>query len=203
MVPKGVFSKTQKIVKGTKTQLVIKVWQWYLLKTVPRSGFEQTWKNIEILIKRWEVFKGQKTLNLFACKHQTYFCKFMNKSKKRCQKGCQKHIVDSEHHRRTPRLGATSVKTMYDRRMGLTQSDSMRDTGRKLVTLAIPAKRSRNYVKMDADINKISSEWFPNQPKKIPKSYIYWQSCFPNLWKIEVASRMRFGSVLGTPWSDL
>ena len=71
-------------------------------------------------------------------------------------------IVDAERHRRTPRLWATSVKTIYGRRVGLTQSDSMRDTGRKLVTLAIPVKSFRNYAKMDADINKISLEWFPN-----------------------------------------
>ena len=80
-------------------------------------------------------------------------------------KGTSKVIVDAERHRRTPRLWATSVKMIYDRRMGLTQSDSMRDTGRKLVTLTIPTKRSWNYAKIDADINKRSSEWFTNQPK--------------------------------------
>ena len=84
-----------------------------------------------------------------------------------------KNIIDAERHRRTRKLWATSVKIIYDRRMGLTQSDSMRDAGRKLVTLAMPANRCRNYAKMDADINKISTEWFPNQPKRTPKSFKY------------------------------
>ena len=79
------------------------------------------------------------------------FCHFIKRSKNRCQTGWQQIVVDAERHRRTPRLWATSVKTIYGRRMGLTQSDSMRDTGRKLVTLAIPAKRSRNYAEMDAE----------------------------------------------------
>ena len=168
--PKGVFLKTQKIAKGTQNQLFVTVWHWYPLKTVQGSGFKQTWKNIETSINIDNFFKGQKPLNLFSCKHQTRFCHFVNKLKNRCQKGCQKHIADAERHRRTPRLWATSVKTIYGRRMGLIQSDSRRDTGRKLVTLAIPAQRFRNYANMDADINNILSEWFPNWAKVVTKS---------------------------------
>ena len=40
-----------------------------------------------------------------------------------CLKGYQKLIVDAERHRRNPSVWATWVKTIYDRRIGLTQSD--------------------------------------------------------------------------------
>ena len=82
---------------------------------------------------------------------------------------------------------------------GWTQNDSMQDTGRKLVTLAIPAKRFRNYAKMDADINKISSELFPNWattvqikilPKWLPTSMKNWGCVADAFWE-------RFWGALG------
>ena len=52
-----------------------------------------------------------------------------------------RRIVDAERHRRTPRPWAISGKTIYIRMMGLIQIDSMRNTGRKLATLAIKIKQ--------------------------------------------------------------
>ena len=115
-------------------------------------------------------FRSENHAKVLVLQYNLCFCKFLNKSENWCKKGCQKLVVDAERHRRTPRLWATPVKTIYGTRMGLTQCDSMRDISRKLVTLAMPAKRLRNYAKMDADVNKILSEWFPNWAKVVPKS---------------------------------
>ena len=154
MVSKRCLFENTENLKGHQTP---NVYNSLALGPSKNSPLERFWTNMNKywnVDHKWKLFKFQKPLNLFACKHQTRFCHFVNKSKNWCQKGCPKVIVDAERHRRTPRLWATSIKTIYCRRIGLTQSESMRDTGQKLVTLTIPAERSWNYAKIDADINK-------------------------------------------------
>ena len=69
--PKGAFLKIMKIGNGTQIQLFRKVRRWDPLKTVPRSGFEKTWKIDEKTIGKSIVFDGLTPLK--SIEKQTLF----------------------------------------------------------------------------------------------------------------------------------
>ena len=92
-------------------------------------------------MRQFMLFEGSEAGFLLEKIKSRAFSLFSKKVEKSMPKGISKVIVDAKRHRRTPRPWAISGKTIYIRMMGLIQIDSMRNTGRKLATLAIKIKQ--------------------------------------------------------------
>ena len=140
VAPRVVFRTPRDPKMGPKSHFWGKIGAWTLQKWSPGGvpeNVRKTHRNFDGKLVIFEVPEPQKS---YPCVHRDTiftFSTFREQNEKDMKNGGQKVIVDAERHRRTPRPWATSGKTIYVRMLGLIQIDSMRDTGRKLATLAI------------------------------------------------------------------
>ena len=88
--PKGAFLKIMKIGNGTQTQLFRKVRRWDPLKTIPRSGFEKTWKFNEKTIRKSMLLDGPRPLKSIENKHFSLFLFIHPNNEKTMPKGTSK-----------------------------------------------------------------------------------------------------------------
>ena len=87
-----------KIGKGAQTDRCVVDRHWDPLKTVSRNGFEKTWKNNDISMRKWKILEAENKPKVLVLQWHLCFCKFLNKRK-----------IDAKRELESCHLGSFSV----------------------------------------------------------------------------------------------